>query len=151
MEGQGKTLTTNIPEVEASDNLGGDRKEREFRWHQEQGTSDVVGRSSRSGSSRTRTPGTKLPRPCQIKHPKSMDHLHKQPGKAEPKPLRRAELRKTQHRNKWEEFGCDPLEFQRLHLPAGDGWTLFIAGFIFIAVKRCQGCKFGLQLPAAGL
>lgn len=57
----------NIPQVEAGDNLGGDKKEREF--NKEQGTSDVVGMSSRSASSRTRTPGTKLPRPCQTKHP----------------------------------------------------------------------------------
>lgn len=61
MEGQGKTLTMNIPQVEAGDNLGGDKKEREFRWHWEQGTSGVMEMTSRAGSSRTRTPGTKLP------------------------------------------------------------------------------------------
>lgn len=51
MEGQGKTLTTDIPQVEAGDDLGGDKKEREFRWHREQGASDVLGPSSCSSGS----------------------------------------------------------------------------------------------------
>lgn len=40
---QGKALTADVPEVEAFDNLGGDKKERDFRRRWAQRASDVAG------------------------------------------------------------------------------------------------------------